>query len=62
MDCTEWPRVKLTIPPCPPGLSLEDTEQALLAVCQPLWDEKRIPVIAWGCEMDGLQLHPPRLQ
>ena len=53
-------RVPIPIPPCPPGLSLEKTEQALIAVCQPLWDAGKIPVIQWGGPDDGLELLPPR--
>lgn len=58
----DWPRVPITIPPVPPGLSLEETEQALLAVCQPLWAESKIPVIAWGGPDAGTELLPPNLQ
>ncbi len=59
MEYSDWPRVPITIPPAPPGLSMEETEQALMAVCQHLWAEERIPVVAWGDELDGLELHPP---
>ena len=62
MELNQWPRIKLTLPPCPPGLSIEETEQAFLAICQPLWSEEKIPVIAWGSEIDGLQLWPPQVQ
>ena len=55
----DWPRVRIPIPPCGPGRSLEETEQALLAVCQAMWETKRIPVVGWGCEDDGTELHPP---
>ena len=60
--CVGWPRVPITIPPAPPGLSLDETEQALLAVCQHLWAEQKVPVVAWGSDFDGTELHPPRLQ
>jgi hypothetical protein len=62
MECTEWPRVPITIPPAPAGLSREDTEQALLAVCRPLWAASKVPVVAWGSELDGVELLPPLQQ
>jgi len=55
----EWPRVRLPIPPCPPGLSAERTNEALLVVCAELWRQEKIPVVGWGCEFDGTELHPP---
>jgi len=60
MDHTDWSRVRLTIPPCPSGLSIE--ELALLAVCRPMWDWGRIPVIVWEGPDDGLELLPPKPQ
>ena len=51
MEYSDWPRVPITIPPAPPGLSMEETEQALMAVCQHLWAEERIPVVAWGTSL-----------
>ena len=62
MQCTEWPRVHITIPPAQTGLSSEETEQALLAVCQPLWAVSKVPVVAWGSELDGMELLPPTQQ
>ena len=59
MECAEWPRVSITIPPAPTGLPIEETEQALLAVCQPLWAASKVPVVAWGSEFDGVELLPP---
>lgn len=58
----DWPRVPITIPPAPPGLPREETEQALFAVCQPLWAEQKVPVVAWGSDLDGTELLPPRMQ
>ncbi len=54
--------VAFLFPLCPPGLSVEETEQAMLAVCQPLWDAGEIPVVGWACEFDGTELHPPTQQ
>ena len=62
MECTDWPRVHITIPPAPDGLSTQETEQALLAVCRPLWAESKVPVVAWGSEFDGVELLPPTQQ
>lgn len=62
MEKPDWPRVRIPIPPCPPGLPSEETEQAMLAVCQPLWDARKIPVVEWGSEFDGTELHPPTHQ
>lgn len=61
-DPHDWPRVPLTVPPRGPGLSMEETERALLAVCQRFWSDDKIPVVAWGSELDGTELLPPRLQ
>ena len=58
MECTEWPRVPIAIPPAPTGLPIEETEQALLAVFQPLWTASKVPVVAWGGEFDGVELLP----
>ena len=55
MDRPDWPRGP--IPPCPPGLSLEETEQAMLAMCQPLWDAEKIPVIATSTEPSCIPPH-----
>ena len=55
----DWPRVPLPFPPAPPGLSDDETEMALLAVCQALWNESKVPVVAWGSPYDGTELHPP---
>ena len=49
----------VTIPPCPPGRTTAETEQALFAVCQPLWAASKIPVVAWGTDYDGTELLPP---
>lgn len=62
MKNPDWPRVCIPIPPCSPGLPPEETEQAMLAVCQPLWDAGKIPVVGWGGEFDGTELHPPTHQ
>ena len=62
MEKPDWPRVRIPIPPCPPGLTPEETEQAMLAMCQPLWEAEKIPVVGWGCEFDGTELHPPSCQ
>ena len=62
MENPDWPRVRIPILPCPPGLTPEETEQAMLAVCQPLWDAGKIPVVGWGGEFDGTELHPPTHQ
>ncbi len=62
MEFTEWPRVPITIPPAPTGLSAEETEQALMAVCRPLWAAWKVPVVAWGSEFDGTELLPPTQQ
>lgn len=62
IDISDWPRVPITIPPAPPGLSMEATEQALFAVCQPLWAASKIPVVSWGSEYDGTELLPPTIQ
>ena len=59
MECTGWPRVPITIPPAPGGLSKEATEQALLSICRPLWAASKVPVVAWGSEFDGAELLPP---
>lgn len=58
----DWPRVRLPIPPCGPGLSLKETDEALLVVCSELWKQEKIPVVGWGCEFDGTELHPPAEQ
>ena len=62
MKFTEWPRVPITIPPAPTGLPIEETEQALLAVCQNLWAASKVPVVAWGSGLDGTELLPPASQ
>ena len=62
MGCAEWPRVPITIPPAPNGLPIEETEKALLAVCQSLWVESKVPVVAWGSKFDGTELLPPTQQ
>ena len=58
-EYADWPRVPVTIPPCPPGRTTAETEQALFAVCQPLWAASKIPVVAWGSDYDGTELLPP---
>ncbi len=62
MAHADWPRVRLTIPPCLSGPSIKETELALLAVCRPLWDWGRIPVIPWGGPDDGLEFLQPKPQ
>ena len=57
----DWPRVRITIPPCPGGFTLEEINEALMAICQHLWDAGKIPVVGWGCEFDGTELFPPYL-
>ena len=58
MICTGWRRIPITIPPAPSGLTFEETAQALMAVCQPLWAARNVPVVAWGSELDGTELLP----
>ena len=54
-----WPRVPITFQPAPAGPSFEEINQAVMAVCRPLWAASLIPVIAWGSDFDGAELHPP---
>ncbi|MCY4301388.1 MAG: hypothetical protein OXC68_06590 [Aestuariivita sp.] len=58
-DVKDWPRVRLTVAPSAPEFTLEQTEEALYLFCSELWGQKKIPVVAWGCEFDGVELHPP---
>ena len=57
-----WERVPLRIPPCPTDETLEAADAALYAVCAEFWRQRKVPVVAWGCEYDGVQLLPPKLQ
>ena len=54
MKFTEWPRVPITIPPAPTGLPIEETEQALLAVCQNLWAASKVPVVVAHGEVNSM--------
>ena len=62
-DMRHWPRVPITIPiPAPQGLSLDETEQACLRSVNTLWAEQKVPVVAWGDDLDGTELRiPPRI-
>ena len=55
----DWERVYLTEQPVASGQELDATETQLLTTCRRYWDKKQIPVVAWGCEHDGLELFPP---
>ena len=55
----QWLRIPLTIRPAPDGASFDEINQAVMAVCRPLWAASKIPVVAWGGDFDGTELHPP---
>ena len=57
----DWPRVRITAVPCRPGLTLEQLNGVLLDMCQGFWDAGIVPVVGWGGEFDGCELHPPYL-
>ena len=46
MSCMEekpnWPRVRITVVPCPPGLTPEQLNEVVLAMCQRFWDAGKI--------------------
>ena len=57
----DWPRVRITVVPYQPGLTPEQLNEVVLALCQRFWDAGKIPVVGWGGEFDGCELHPPYL-
>ena len=56
-----WRRVRILTQPCPPGLADHQINEMILAMCQRLWDAGKIPVVGWGGELDGCELHPPHM-
>ena len=62
MEKPNWPRVRIPIPPCPPGLSLEETEQAMLAICQPLWGRWEDPRHRMAVQVRRNRIAPPPAQ
>ncbi|MCY4301988.1 MAG: hypothetical protein OXC68_09695 [Aestuariivita sp.] len=57
-----WERVPMLILPCPSGMSVEETDAALHDFCSKLWEEEKIPVVAWGSPFDGFEILPPIYQ
>ena len=55
----DWPRFLVTSLPCPPGLTDEQVNDVVLAMCRSFWAVETIPVVGWGGELDGCELFPP---
>jgi len=51
-------RVFIVAKPRFPGQTEEQREIAFAELVMKIWDSDRIPVIAWGCELDGKEILP----